>query len=172
MTTQGRIAVIRGAIDGKAAARRVAALTASGAASIERRVHYPYFWYRASCAPRTLPGRRRFSPDCLVDAVGGRPTTADRFEVEHIADRDVTRLDARLDAAAAARVAAGFLRHRLARRLRTISDFGLELSDRGLVFKAYWVVRSGVVRVVVDSVTGGVYPLGAGDPTPPGRFTG
>ena len=137
-----------------------AALT--GAASLSpkcERIHVPYFWYRAAGSAPTPYGRRPFRIDCLVDARSGEASTSDPFDVVLGADREGDVLRRRVPVLAAQKSARRCVSNALCRKLRTLADFRLELKDRGVVHKTFWIVPSGEESVLVDSVTGGWYPM-------------
>jgi hypothetical protein len=59
------------------------------------------------------------------------------------------------------RAAYRILMHQMSRRCKMIASFDICLAKRGIVYKAFWILRSRNVRFMVDSVTGGMHPLRA-----------
>lgn len=151
--------IVRGAINSVEALCVVASLTGDVDASVEREIAYPYFCFDADCSLPTLAGRRPLRMVCLVDAVNGLGATADGFELEKRSLQSADLMASEIDDDEAAAIAERTVSHRLGRRLRTIASFDVSLSSRGLVYKRFWIVRSGDARVMVDSTTGGLHPL-------------
>jgi hypothetical protein len=124
-------------------------------------IHYPYYWYRAQGSAPGLFGRRSLTLDCLVDARSGIASTTDRFTIEERRPADSVQLAPDRSADIARAAAQRCLAHSLGRRLRTIADFQLNLDDRGLVYKTYWVVDCAGEDLLVDSGNGAFHPLQA-----------
>ena len=84
------------------------------------------------------------------------------FAIVEKADRTENILRQRVSRPIAQRAAQRCVTNALCRKLRTLADFRLELEARGVVHKLFWVIPSGAERVLVDSVTGGWYPMTGG----------
>lgn len=154
------IGVMRASLDGSAARSLVFALSGE-AAEIERRVYYPYFRFGVSGLLRWLFGRRRLRTECLVDARTGRASTADGLNVERLTVTAGERLAAARGPDEAARLARRYATHALGRGLRVLGNLHVELDGGELVYRPFWIVRSGDTRVLVDAVTGELHPLEA-----------
>ena len=122
-------------------------------------IHVPYFWYRAAGSAPTPYGRRPFGIDCLVDARNGEASTSDPFALLEKTHPKGNVLRQRVPLRVAQKAAQRCVSNALCRKLRTLADFRLELAARGVVHKTFWVVPSGDELVLVDSVTGGWYPM-------------
>jgi hypothetical protein len=157
--TDEQIVVIRGAFNATDALCVVASLTGDLEARVLRDIIYPYYCFDAACSIPTLAGRKPLSMICLVDAVNGLGATADSFELKKervAADRIMATA---IDAADAADIATRTVTHRLGRKLRTITDFDVDVTSRGLVHKRFWIVQTSEARLLVDSTTAGWHPL-------------
>ncbi|MFQ5983377.1 MAG: hypothetical protein ACE5KS_08385 [Woeseiaceae bacterium] len=129
------------------------------AAKIDRKLYYPYYSFKADCTVSTLLGKKSVSVTCLVDALNGVGATAERLSADRLkvgAD-SILQVDVAPDEAV--RTARRMLMHQLSRRLRMISDFGIELESLGLAYKCFWVARSSDMTLMIDSVTGCTHPL-------------
>lgn len=154
-----QVVVIRGAFNATDALCVVASLTGDLEARVLRDVIYPYYCFDAGCSIPTLAGRKSLSMICLVDAVNGLGATADSFELkkERVAGDRI--MATTIDAADAADIATRTVTHRLGRKLRTITDFDVDVTARGLVHKRFWIVQTSEARLLVDSTTAGWHPL-------------
>jgi len=161
MAKQERIRVINQELDAQMAARCLRTMTGDDAAIFERRVFYPYHRFVADCRVPTLYGRKSLSVTCLVDGINALGATSDPFEVEEllIDAQEVMTMTVVNDEAH--RAAYSLLMHQMSRKLKTIASFDICLAKRGIVYKAFWILRSRNVRFMVDSVTGGMHPLRA-----------
>lgn len=155
-----RISLIRPELGAADAVRVVSSIAGSQAARIERKIYYPYFWYSADCAARTLFGKKALSINCLVDGRGGLGATTDSFEVDKPTVPHEAIMGCRTGEAQARRSAQRFVTHNLGRGLKTVGHFDVALESRGLVYKAFWLVRCEGAMVMVDSVTAAVHMLG------------
>ena len=122
-------------------------------------VFFPYVHVEATCNAPAFANPRRLPVNCLVDAVNDLAATADAFECVQIDVEPQAIVDARVGIAAARRTAQRYLFHHLGRRARAILDFGIETGSATVVYKRFFVVRSGIGQVLVDSTTGGSYAL-------------
>ena len=68
-------------------------------------------------------------------------------------------LEPRRDSQDAERLAARYVTHALGKGLRTISAFDIELDHRGVVYKAFWLLRCDGSAVLLDSATGELHLL-------------
>lgn len=161
MTRQKPVTRMREQVDAAAALGIVESLAGTSSPAFERRVYYPYYWFRVNGRTRTLFGRHAISTSCLIDGRNGMGATADPFEVETslVAADDVLTL--RASAADADRAARRVVSHSLGRRFRMLADFGITTRALGLIYKAFWLVRVDELTVLVDSMTGSVHPLPA-----------
>ena len=159
MTGARSVPVIREDFDAGAATRAVAETAGASDVRVERTIYYPYHWYRVAGSAPTWVGRRPFTVTCLVDARSGAASTADRFTVEPATVSAGALLLPRTEAIDATRQAERYLSHALGRRLRAIASFGLTLDHRGLVYKAYRILRCDGTGVLLDGVTGELHPL-------------
>ena len=151
--------VIRESIDADAAIDLVAALSDHDSAHIEKKMYYPYFRFAGQCTVPALFGRRAMQINCLVDAVSGLGATADSYNVVQRHLRDGESINIGITAEQAERSAQRTVTHRLSRQMRVIAPFDLDLDTGGVVYKGYWIVSSGNVRAMVDSVNGSMHPL-------------
>jgi len=159
MTTEFlSVAVIRGQFDEGAAQRAVAAI-AGADAEVERRVYYPYHWYRVAGSAPSWFGRQPVSLGCLVDARSGMASTADEFEVLESTVPAADLLTPSKDSQDAERQAQRYVSHALGKGLRTISSFDLELDHCGVVYKAFWLLRCAGAGVLLDSTSGELHVL-------------
>ncbi len=161
MTNGESVLCMREQVDAVGALRIVGSIGDTSKAAIERKIYYPYFWFRARCRTTTLLGRRVVSANCLIDARNGLGATADSFETEASMVEADALLAARTTVGEADRAARRFVAHSFGRSLRMLADFGVTTKALGLVYKAFWLVRVGGLTVLVDSMTGSVYPMKA-----------
>jgi len=160
MSRRIQISLIRPLLGATDAVGVISSIAGSHAAQIERKIYYPYFWYSADCAARTLFGKKALTINCLVDGRGGLGATADSFEVDEPAVPREAVMLCRTGETQARRSAQRFVTHNLARGSKTVGNFEVALESRGLVYKAFWLVRCEGAMVMVDSVTAAVHLLG------------
>lgn len=160
MSKRETITLIRESLGSADALRIVNRIAGSRVAGIDRKIYYPYFWFSANCSVQTLFGNRPISATCLIDGCNGMGATADPITVSETSVPEDAILNARRGAKEARSVAHRFLGHCLGRRLRTIGHFNVELEARGLIYKAFWLVRCGDTLVLVDSLSGCLHTLG------------
>ena len=154
-----RIVMIRGSFNATDALCVVASLTGEGDARVEKEVIYPYFCFDARGSAPAAAGGKQIPVLCLVDAVNGLGATADSFELKKESVKPSKIMESCIDDDHARRIAQRTVTHRLGKVFRTIADFEVELSPRGLVHKRFWVVRTSEARLLVDSTTAGWMPL-------------
>lgn len=159
MAEPRHVRVMRRRVGPDAAASSVAALAGEADRGVAAAVYYPFHAWSATGRLRTLAGTRRVACYGVVDARTGDVATSDPLDTEELAVAPDALLAARHGSADALRMARSFAAHALRRRLRVICDFRLELSELGLVYRPYWIVRAGAALVLVDAVTGGLHPL-------------
>lgn len=159
MAKQEYIQVINEELAANVAASCLKTMTGDEEATFERQVYYPYHNFSADCRVPTLFGKESLSVDCLVDGINALGATSDPFEVERISvvAEEVMQLKVVNDEAH--RAAYRILMHQLSKRLRTMASFDICLTKQGIVYKAFWILRSREVLFMVDSVTGGMHPL-------------
>lgn len=155
------ITLIRAEIGASEATSVVAAVAGTEDVKIDRRVYYPYHWYRAAGSAPGLFGRRPISLSCLVDACNGVAGTADSFAVDKTTVSAAALIAARQEPDDVSLAARRYVTHALGRGLRTVADFSVDLDHRGIVHKSFWVLCCGECRVLVDGVTGQLHPLAA-----------
>lgn len=166
MTTELQsVDVVAGHFDRVAAARAVGRV-AQAEAHVERCVYYPYHWYRVAGSAPSWLGRRKVALGCLVDARSGVARTADEFDVEKSVVPVGDLMQPNKDSVTAEREAQRYVSHALGRNLRTIANFDIELDHCGVVYKAFWILRCGETRVLLDSASGELQVLSQGLPTP------
>ena len=159
MAKQERIQVINEELTSSVAARCLQTMTGDKNASFERKVFYPYHRFVADCTVPTMFGKESFSVSCLVDGINALGATSDSFEVERVlVDADEV-MAMKVVNDEAHRAAYRILMHQMSRRLKMIASFDICLAKRGIVYKAFWILRSRDVLFMVDSVTGGMHPL-------------
>jgi hypothetical protein len=151
---------VRESLEANDALRIVNSIAGTDAASIERKIYYPYFWFTANCSTRTLFGKRTFSANCLVDGRNGLGATTDPFEVEESAVAGRAILATRTTPEMAEKSARRYLSHNLGRGLKMIGNFNIDLESRGPVYKSFWLVQCEGTLVMVDSTTGCLHSLG------------
>jgi len=154
MSDMQRIDVLTERLAENAALSVVRELTLDDDAAVERKIYFPYFRFDAKCKVPALFGRKETVIPCLVDAINNVAATADPVAIDSTSVPAGSALPSDHSVDQAEREARRYLQHHLGRRLRTIADFGVELEALGIVHKAFWIVRSGSARVIVDSVTG------------------
>ena len=153
------VALIRAEIGAGEARSTVASVAGVTEVVVDRRIYYPYHWYRAAGSAPGFFGRRPVSLSCLVDACSGTVSTADPFALDEVTVCDAVLVAARREACDTALAAHRYVTHALGRGLRTMANFNVDLDHRGVVHKPFWVLRCGESRVLVDGVTGRLCPL-------------
>ena len=154
MAERESIVMIAGSFNATDAVCVIASLTGDLDARVESEIVYPYYCFDAECSLPTLAGRKTMNLLCLVDAVNGLGSTADSFQLKNERVAASRVLDVETGAEESTRVAQQTVTHYLGRRLRTISDFDVRLTARGLVHKRFWIVQTSDARLLVDSTTG------------------
>ena len=160
MSKRETILQVRESLEAADALRIVNSIAGTVAASIERKIYYPYFWFSANCSTRTLFGKRSFSANCLVDGRNGLGATTDPFEVEESVVAGRAILATRTISEGAEKSAKRYLSHNLSRGLKMIGHFNIDLESRGTVYKSYWLVHCKGTLVMIDSTTGCLHTLG------------
>jgi hypothetical protein len=163
VTSKRTLCCIRGPI-GERDATRIARPAAGWSSPLTaRRLHYPYYWFTFRSTASTILGPSRMRVACLVDGRTGLFATSDPFD---IVTRSVPRedvLDHALGEAEADAVARRGVPHAIQARRRSLVAEHRELLDCRLVYKPFWVVTGETARVLVDGVTGAVFPLAGVD---------
>ena len=154
MTELTPVTVIRERLGDADAMRAVADVVGSAKVAIERRLYYPFHWYRVSGSAPALFARRPLTLECLVDARIGQASTADPFAVVRDTVPAGALLPPERDSQDAEREARRYASHALGRGLRTIASFELELEHRGVVHKAFWLMRCDGHGVLLDTTNG------------------
>lgn len=158
MDNQELLTVIREQVDELAALQSVQAI-AGEVGAIEQKLAYPYFRFAASCSVPTMAGRQGVSVDCLVDGINGQGATADPLSTEQLVVPVEDRLQCGISVDGATRIAHRTVTHQLGRKMRMIARFNVRLESTGIVHRLFWVARIGDGRIMIDSVTGDMYPL-------------
>ena len=161
MAKQEFIQVINEELTANGASSCLKTMTGDEQATLERQVYYPYHRFSADCRVPTLFGKESLSVNCLVDGINALGATSDPFEVERLAVDAQEVMQMKVVNDEAHRAAYRILMHQLSKRLRTIASFDICLTKQGIVYKAFWILRSREVLFMVDSVTGGMHPLRA-----------
>ena len=159
MAKQEYIQVINEELAANVATRCLKTMTGDKQAIFDRQVYYPYHRFSADCRVPTLFGKEALSVSCLVDGVNALGATSDPFEVERINVPAEEVLPLKVVNDEAHRAAYRILMHQLSRRLKTMASFDICLTKHGIVYKAFWILRSNNTLFMVDSVTGGMHPL-------------
>ena len=159
MAKEERLTVIEQELDAKLAGRCLRIMTGDDKARFERRVFYPYHSFSADCRVPTMAGDKALRIDCLVDGINALGATSDPFtcDVMTVDAEEVMSMTVVNDEAH--RAAYRILMHQMSRRLKMIASFDICLAKKGIVYKAFWILRSRNVLFMVDSVTGGMHPL-------------
>ena len=160
MSKHKEVMLIRSSLGAAEAVRIVDSIAGTVSARIESRIYYPYYWFSADCATRTLFCKKSFSATCLVDGCNGLGATADPFVTDRLYAPVTAILNERADAACAVKSAHRNLTHNLSRRSKTIGSFDVVLKAHGLIYKSFWLVRCEGILVMVDSVTAATHTLG------------
>ena len=161
MAKEERIRVIEAELDANLAERCLRTMTSDKDARYVRRVYYPYHSFDADCRIPTLAGEQALQVRCLVDGVNALGATSDPFDCESMVVDSEEIMAMKVVNDEAHRAAYRILTHQMSRRLRMIASFDICLAKRGIVYKAFWILRSRNVLFMVDSVTGGMHPLRA-----------
>lgn len=159
MANKERIQIIEQELSPSVAAGCLRTMTGDNQASYQRRVYYPYHRFVADCMVPTLYGKEALSMNCLVDGVNALGATADPFTVSRTEVPAEELMIMTVTNDAAHRAAYSLLMHQMSKRLRMIASFEICLAKRGIVYKAFWILKSRNVLFMVDSVTGGMHPL-------------
>jgi len=172
MTDHRSLAVIESDLDPEEIVTRIARLAGGGTAELRQTLYHPFHAWRASGRLRSLAGSRAIRCELVVDALTAEPATVDHLHTISRAVPDGEVLAVAIPERRSHQVARSYMLHVLQKRLRTLGAFDLELSGAGLIYRPCWVVAAGVVRVLVDAVTGSLHPLdvygseGAADSSP------
>ena len=159
MPGKERIKVIAQELDAKLETRCLKPMTNDADAVYERCVYYPYHSFNADCRVPTLYGEEALQVACLVDGVNALGATSDPFDCETVEVDAEQVMTMKVVNDEAHRAAYRILMHQMSRRLKMIASFDICLAKRGIVYKAFWILRSRDVLFMVDSVTGGMHPL-------------
>lgn len=154
MSEKKSIAVIGEQLDAAAAVDIARAELGEHSILLERKFYYPYYRFEAICRAPLPFGRRILNISCLVDGINNVGATADPFEARCtvVPTESVLAFGVSMDEAA--HTARRYLMHHLARRLRVISNFGIEVGNPHAVYKAFRLARSRSSLIVIDSTTG------------------
>lgn len=165
MTPTGALSCMRASID-EAGALEIARRTGtSPSPPAGRRLHYPYYRFLFRSTASTLLGESTSRVCCLVDGRTGLAATSDPFETVTLSPPSEDVLGPAVGEAEAEGLARRLARHVIHARKRSLATPRIELLDRGLVYKPFWVVAGGTASVLVDAVTGAAFPLrGAAGP--------
>lgn len=155
------LTVIREQFDAPAALQSIQAAGRNVAATVERKLVYPYYRFNASCRVPTLIGKQHLSVECLVDGINGLGATADPFSTDRLRVPEEVLLKPGISKDEAAKIAQRTVTHQLGRKLRMIAPFDVSLASTGIVYRSFWIVRIGGGRIMIDSVTGCTHPLSA-----------
>jgi len=158
--------LLRALLDERAAVTRVGALLDAADVQIERRVYYPYYHFAVQGELRWLFRRKRLRFDCLVDARTGHASSADPLDVERVATLSEGGLAVQQTPGEAARRARRYAQHAMGRGLRLMSNFNTRLEACGVVYRPFWILGSGSMRILLDAVTGELHPLSNPATTP------
>ncbi len=159
-----RIVCIRGEVTDEEAGRIIAPLAPGFRTVIRKLVFYPYFRLRSSIHVKTILRSRLVTVSCLVDLCSGQVRTTDQFDTEEReAERDSV-LSAKIPADDALKKAREYAIHSTVHRMRTLSYPEIEVREKGIVYKPFWIAEcsrgeTASFRVIVDSVTGRFEPL-------------
>ena len=153
------ISVIRQQVDAASALRSIDALAGAATASIERKMYYPYYRFKANCAVPTLFGRKTMTVNCLVDGVSGLGATSGAFSIDSATVPADAPLQLAVSAGEAERAARRTVSHQLSRKLRMIASFQVDIEPQSIVYKGFWIIRSQDTLVMVDSSSGCIHPL-------------
>ena len=155
------LTVIRERFDAPAALQSIQAASRNVAGTVERKLVYPYYRFKASCKVPTLIGKQDLSVECLVDSINGLGATADPFATDQLWMPGEVQLKPCISSDEAAKIAQRTVTHQLGRKLRMIAPFDVALASTGMIYRSFWIVRIGDGRIMIDSVTGSTHPLRA-----------
>ena len=161
MADEKMLSVIREQVDASAALQRIQAARGDVAGTVEEKMVYPYYRFKASCKIPTIIGKQDVTVDCLVDGINGLGATADPFATDQLNVTDENQLKPELSNCEAVKIAHRTVTHQLGKKLKVIAPFDVTLEATGLVYRSFWIVRIGDSRIMIDSVTGGTHPLSA-----------
>lgn len=161
MPSTDTVAVVRGRIDAATALGDIAVKTAGVPVICEGSVLYPYVRFEARCFVPTISGKRAIALNCLVDAINNHGATADDFSTDEADVSRETVLKQTIAATDARRTAQRMVSARLGRKTRMIASFDVQLEERDMVYKRFWIMRAGNDRIMTDSVTGSMHTLQA-----------
>lgn len=159
MTEQVDIEVVAAQIDITAASQLVASVDPHAHVSINRPIYYPYYYFAASCRVKSLFVNREIPANCLVDGSRGIAATADGFEPSKESVSAEAMLETLVSPDDAKRQARRYLGHALGKKTRSIANFEIDLENRGVVYKKFWLAECGDHAFIVDSVTGHLHAL-------------
>ena len=151
--------VIDAHIDAGAAQQIVATLDPQAGARVRQCVYYPYYRFVVECSVASLFTKYDIVTQCLVDGSRGIAATTDPFETRTQSILVAEVLTTRVSDNEAERQARRFMSHALGRKSRSIADFSVKISGNGIVYKGFWLARSGTHSLIVDSVTGHLHTL-------------
>ena len=168
------IRAIAGDVSGGAAERVVQSSSPGWTARAERRLYYPYFWFHFRYTARTFLGRSGLRASCLVDARTRLGATTDAFELQTVEPDARDIVAAGIDETEARRIAERYTSYVMRRRRRALIAPEVEVLDRALVHKPFWVVRctrddASAFRGLVDGLTGRFHVLPSSPPPPLGN---
>jgi len=153
------ISVIRQQVDAASALRSIDALAGAATASIERKMYYPYYRFKANCTVPTLFGRKMMTVNCLVDGVSGLGATSGAFSIDPATVPADAPLQLAVSEGEAERAVRRTVSHQLSRKLRMIASFQVDIEPQSIVYKGFWIIRSQDTLVMVDSSSGCIHPL-------------
>lgn len=159
MAEQISITVIDGCVDRAAALEIVASLDTAAQVEVERLLYYPYQRFSATGCVPGLFANRDVESECLVDAINGVAATSDDFETREVEAESADVLEPQVAHSAARKSARRYVSHSLGRNSKSIADFMVAVVEAGVVYKAFWMVRSGRQRFIVDSATGYLHTI-------------
>jgi hypothetical protein len=159
MTEFSDIVVFPAHVDSATALQIVAAVDPHADVSIGRLLYYPYFYFAASCSVKSVFVRRQIPAKCLVDGSRGIAATADGFEASKQTVPTEAILGTLVSPGEATRQARRYLGHSLGKKTRSIANFEVDLENRGIVYKGFWLVECGSHAFIVDSITGHLHAL-------------
>ena len=154
------IARVRGSIGRERAERLIARVSGGWTPRAEARFFYPYFWFLFRCSAITVIGESGLKISCLIDGRTRLGATADAFELEHVAVPAAEVIAPRLEEGDARPLAERYVAYVLRNRRKALVAHKLEVVDRALVFKPFWILSctngsKPAFRVMVDGITGG-----------------
>ena len=153
--------VIKQRVGAAAALCSIDTLAVAATASIERKMYYPYYCFKAKCVVPTLFSKKAMTVNCLVDGVSGLGATAGDFALEQATVPDDAHLPLTVSTTEAEHAARRTISHQLGRKLRMIASFQVNPEPPNIVYKSFWIIRSQDILVMVDSANGCIHPLGS-----------